>query len=83
MKFFNGSSFSNSNGFMDSKNLKNSAIFSFDEEEKKTASRSFLSSLLSKRMVIPMLGVLYVVLLLRTKNILYIYYYYKYLYNFH
>ncbi|KNG76095.1 hypothetical protein PFMG_02266 [Plasmodium falciparum IGH-CR14] len=63
MKFFNGSSFSNSNGFMDSKNLKNSAIFSFDEEEKKTASRSFLSSLLSKRMVIPMLGVLYVVLL--------------------
>ncbi|SCQ12544.1 Plasmodium exported protein (PHISTb), unknown function [Plasmodium sp.] len=63
MKFFNGSSFSSSNGFMDSKNLKNSTIFSFDEEEKKTANRSFLSSLLSKRMVIPMLGVLYVALL--------------------
>ncbi|SOV11462.1 Plasmodium exported protein (PHISTb), unknown function [Plasmodium sp. DRC-Itaito] len=63
MRFFNGSSFSTNNGFMDSKNLKNSSIFSFDEEEKKTASRSFLSSLLSKRMVIPMLGVLYVVLL--------------------
>nr|SPJ13266.1 Plasmodium exported protein (PHISTb), unknown function [Plasmodium sp. DRC-Itaito] len=63
MKFFNGSSFSTSNGFMDNKNLKNSTIFSFDEEERKTASRSFLSSLLSKRMVLPMLGVLYVALL--------------------